>query len=240
VRDENVSGVSGVSGVRSGRLGQSTTDRRIHVRRRAFWAQDLTVLRKRAPARVKPNRAITGSWLDWVAGEAPRMQTLTCGGLDQSLGVVLPESSNEWLQVFIRKVDLDLHHSTSALRKTVQGRLQPPLDPSAVVSRMNEPVLLNVNSVTAEPWARVNAPPAQHDDQQQRDSDNEPANHETSLQRGLSSASTVRGATRLMRSHPWSRTWSGPSSCSCGVTGAPTAIKPSVNGWTRCVASWLR
>jgi hypothetical protein len=58
------------------------------------------------------------------------------------------------------------------------------LDPPAVVSRMDEPLLLDVDSGTAEPWPRVNAPPAQHDHQQQRDSDNEPSEHQTSLRAG--------------------------------------------------------
>ena len=56
-----------------------------------------------------------------------------------------------------------------------------PLDPAAVVWRMNESTLLNVDSATAKPRARVNAPPAEHDDQQQRDSDNEPSAHRMSL-----------------------------------------------------------
>jgi hypothetical protein len=61
-----------------------------------------------------------------------------------------------------------------------------PLDSSAVVPRMNESVLFYVNCAAAEPWARVNAPPTQHDDQQQRDSDNEPSKHEASLRAVMS------------------------------------------------------
>jgi hypothetical protein len=71
--------------------------------------------------------------------------------------------------------------SSSASRISARSSLlSRPLDPAAVVSRMCEPLLLHVNSV-AEPWARVRAPPTQDDDQQQRDSDNEPSTHKTSL-----------------------------------------------------------
>ena len=44
---------------------------------------------------------------------------------------------------------------------------------------MDEPLLLKVHSARADPRARVNAPPTQQDDQEQRDPDNEPSKHET-------------------------------------------------------------
>ena len=67
------------------------------------------------------------------------------------------------------------------LISTIARETSTLLDSSAIFSRMNESVLFYVNGRAAEPWARVNAPPTQDDDQQQRNCDDEPSEHKLSL-----------------------------------------------------------